>query len=91
MTQSLYLEHDGKVLLVGLDGEGPRKAVMGRVGEVSLRLPTEDEVRSMGIEWTERRINRIKFGDDYHKVIYALPDIEWPENWTWKDKLISKS
>jgi len=89
MTRLLYLEHDGKVLLVDLDGGGPRKAVMGRVGEISLRLPTEVEVRSMGIEWNERRINRIKFGDDFHEVVYALPDIEWPENWTWKDKLIS--
>ena len=89
MNRPLYLEHDGKVLLVDLDGDGPQKAVMGRVGEISLRLPTEAEVRSMGIEWTERRVNRIKFGDDFHEVVYALPDIEWPENWTWKDKLIS--
>ena len=89
MNRPLYLEHDGKVLLVDLDGDGPQKAVMGRVGEISLRLPTEVEVRSMGIEWTERRINRIKFGDDFHEVVYALPEIEWPENWTWKDKLIS--
>ena len=89
MNRSLYLEHDGKVLLVDLDGEGPRKSVMGRVGEISLRLPTEAEVRSMGIEWTERRINRIKFGEVYHEVVYALPEIVWPEHWTWKDKLIS--
>ena len=89
MNRSLYLEHDGKVLLVDLDGEGPRKAVMGRVGDISLRLPTEAEVRSMGIEWTERRINRIKFGEVYHEVVYALPEIVWPEHWTWKDKLIS--
>jgi len=89
MNRPLYLEHDGKVLLVDLDGDGPRKAVMGRVGEVSLRLPTEAEVRSMGIEWTERRINRIKFGQQFHEVVYAFPEIEWPENWTWKDKLIS--
>jgi len=89
MTRPLYLEHDGKVLLVDLEGDGPQKAVMGRVGEISLRLPTEAEVRSMGIEWTERRINRIKFGDVFHEVVYALPEIEWPENWTWKDKIIS--
>ena len=89
MNRSLYLEHDGKVLLVDLNGEGPRKSVMGRVGEISLRLPTEAEVRSMGIEWTERRINRIKFGEVYHEVVYALPEIVWPEHWTWKDKLIS--
>jgi 8-oxo-dGTP pyrophosphatase MutT (NUDIX family) len=89
MTRSLYLEHDGKVLLVDLNGDGPREAVMGRIGEVSLRLPTEDEVRSMGIGWTERRTNRIKFGEKFHEVVYALPEIEWPEYWTWKDNLIS--
>ena len=89
MTQSLYLEHDGKVLLVSLDGDGPREAVMGRSGDVSLRLPTVSEVESMGINWTERRVNRIRFGNETHEVIYALPEIEWPENWTWKDKLIS--
>ncbi|MBN17295.1 MAG: hypothetical protein CMB37_03955 [Euryarchaeota archaeon] len=89
MTQSLYLEHDGKVLLVDLDGKGPQKAVMGRNGDVSLRLPTTSEVENMGIVWTERRVNRIRFGSEYHEVIYALPEIEWPEHWTWKDKLIS--
>ena len=89
MVRSLYLEHDGKVLLVDLNGEGPHKAIMGRVGEVSLRLPTEEEVRSMEIEWSERRVNRIKFGEVLHEVVYALPKIEWPEYWTWKDELIS--
>ena len=66
MTQSLYLEHDGKVLLVDLDGKGPQKAVMGRNGDVSLRLPTTSEVENMGIVWTERRVNRIRFGSEYH-------------------------
>jgi len=89
MIRSLYLEHDGKVLLVDLIGSGPQKAVMGRVGEVSLRLPTEKEVETMGISWTERRTNRIKFGNNTHEVVYAMPEIDWPENWTWKDKLIS--
>jgi len=89
MTQSLYLEHDGKVLLVDLEGVGPQKAVMGRVGEISLRLPTESEVDSMGIEWKKKRLNRIKFKDQFHEVIYGFPEIDWPENWTWKDKLIS--
>jgi ADP-ribose pyrophosphatase YjhB (NUDIX family) len=89
MTRPLYLEHDGKVLLVDLEGTGPQKAVMGRTGAVCLRLPTESEVRAMGIGWTERRVNRVKFGDAYHEVVCALPDIEWPKAWTWKDKLIS--
>ncbi|MDE0708217.1 MAG: NUDIX domain-containing protein [Candidatus Poseidoniales archaeon] len=89
MTQSLYLEHDGKVLLVDLEGVGPQKAIMGRVGEISLRLPTGSEVDSMGIKWSKRRTNRIKFGNEFHEVVYAFPEIEWPEHWTWKDMLIS--
>ena len=89
MNRPLYLEHDGKVLLVDLEGNGPKKAVMGRVGDISLRLPTESEVKSMGFEWSERRTNRIKFGEEFYEVVYAFPEIEWPENWTWKDKLIS--
>lgn len=89
MSRPLYLEHDGKVLLVDLDGAGPQQAVMGRVGDVSLRLPTEAEVASMGIAWTERRVNRIKFGTEFHEVVCALPEIDWPGDWTWKDKLVS--
>jgi len=89
MSRPLYLEHDGKVLLVDLEGNGPQKAVMGRVGDVSLRLPTESEVKAMEIDWTERRVNRIRFGSEYHEVVHGFPEIEWPENWTWKDKLIS--
>ena len=89
MNTPLYLEHDGKVLLVDVDGNGPQDTVMGRVGEILLRLPTVGEVQSMGIQWTERRTNRIQFGSETHEVIYALPEIEWPEKWTWKDKLIS--
>ena len=89
MNTPIYLEHDGKVLLVDLDGNGPQDAVMGREGEVTLRLPTVDEVETMGIQWSERRINRIQFDSENHEVIYALPEIEWPEHWTWKDKLVS--
>ena len=89
MNTPIYLEHDGKVLLVDLDGNGPQDAVMGREGEVTLRLPTVDEVETMGIQWSERRINRIQFDSETHEVIYALPEIEWPEHWTWKDKLVS--
>ena len=89
MNTPLYLEHDGKVLLVDLDGNGPQDSVMGRVGEILLRLPTVGEVQSMGIQWKERRTNRIQFENETHEVIYALPEIEWPEKWSWKDKLIS--
>ena len=33
MKEYLYLEHDGKLLLVDNDGNGPEKPVMGRVNE----------------------------------------------------------
>ena len=52
MNSNLYLEHDGKVLLVDLDGKGPQDAVMGRVGQITLRLPTVSEVEAMGIPST---------------------------------------
>ena len=70
MNTPLYLEHDGKVLLVDLDGNGPQDTVMGRVGEILLRLPTVGEVQSMGIQWKERRTNRIQFENETHEVIY---------------------
>ena len=89
MNTPICLEHDGKVLLVDFDGNGPQDAVMGREGGVTLRLPTVDEVETMGIQWSERRINRIQFDSETHEVIYALPEIDWPEHWTWKDKLVS--
>ena len=42
MKEYLYLEHDGKLLLVDNDGNGPEKPVMGRIheGESLIRLPT---------------------------------------------------
>ena len=38
----LYLEHDGKVLLVDSDGEGPKLPVMNRAGSTLYRFPTEE-------------------------------------------------
>ena len=50
----LHLEHDGKILLVNLDGKGPATPIPGRSdvedGD-SIRLTTEKEVRLMGIDW----------------------------------------
>ena len=31
MKEYLYLEHDGKLLLVDNDGNGPKKPIMGRI------------------------------------------------------------
>jgi ADP-ribose pyrophosphatase YjhB (NUDIX family) len=91
MKEYLYLEHDGKLLLVNNDGKGPEKPVMGRThsGDSLIRLPTIDEVKDMGIKWEKKRENSIHFKDDGAKVIIASPRIEWPENWAWKDFVIS--
>ena len=81
----LYLEHDGKVLLVDNDGNGPQLPVMNSTGSTKYRFPTQAEVESMGIEWELK--NRFNILD--HEVIKAHPEIEWPEEWAWKDECIS--
>ena len=81
----LYLEHDGKVLLVDSEGNGPQKPVMNSTGVTKFRFPTEDEVAAMGIEWAAKNtINILGF-----QVKKAHPEIEWPEEWAWKDECIS--
>ena len=56
----LHLEHDGKLLLVDANGNGPKIPIPGRIdtGESGwiIRLPTEDEVEKMGIKWNKKRI-----------------------------------
>ena len=90
--QYVHLENDGKILLVDLNGNGPKIPQMGRIkfdSSETMRLPTTDEVESMGITWNERRVNRIRLGDMDSVVLYGIPDIPWPENWAWKDSVIS--
>ena len=72
MKEYLYLEHDGKLLLVNNDGKGPGKPVMGRthVGDSLIRLPTVDEVKDMGIEWERKRENSIYFENYEAKVCW---------------------
>ena len=41
----LYLEHDGKVLLVDSKGNGPKKPTMNNTGSTKFRFPTEAEVQ----------------------------------------------
>ena len=83
----LHLEHDGKLLLVDADGNGPKIPIPGRTdtGESGwiIRLPTEDEVEKMGIKWNKKRINTMDDGTQIHTIIYATPDIDWPANWAW--------
>ena len=93
MSDYIYLEHDGKLLLVNSDGEGPVTPIQGRINwegsPNSIRLPTPQEVTDMGILWDEKRSNNIIFGDIEKKIIIATPKIKWPENWAWKDSVIS--
>ena len=93
-NQFLHLEHDGKLLLVDLDGNGPAIPMMGRSlseNGFNIRLPTPEEVSSMGISWKLRRTNRIRLDSQDYIVKYGIPEIPWPENWAWKDSTISDS
>ena len=81
----LYLEHDGKVLLVDVEGNGPQLPVMNSTGDTKYRFPTVSEVERMGIDWEVKNTFRILDFD----VIKAHPMIEWPKNWAWKDECIS--
>jgi len=93
--EHMHLEHDGKLLLVDKDGSWPAKPIKGRElwdGEGPLiRLPTPEEVDSMGIEWSVKRVNRFRLGNHIHCVTHASPKIPWPEDWAWKDSVISDS
>ena len=84
-TSVLYLEHDGKVLLVDSNGAGPQKPIMNNTGLTKFRFPTEEEVESMSLEWElKNRFNILGI-----EVIKAHPLIEWPKDWAWKDECIS--
>jgi len=86
----VYLEHDGKVLLVDQQGNGPQKPIKGRVANQEiLRFPTIEEVASQGIEYESKSTIRIVFGNQVIKVIKAYPKISWPKEWAWKDNVIS--
>ena len=81
----LYLEHDGKVLLVDSEGNGPVKPTMNNTGSTRFRFPTRDEAKNLGIEWEVKNT----FDILGFEVIKAHPNVEWPENWAWKDECIS--
>ena len=81
----MYLEHDGKVLLVNSEGVGPQVPVMNSTGVTKYRFPTSTEVEEMGINWDEKNT----FDILGIKVVKAHPMIEWPEHWAWKDECIS--
>ena len=86
----VYLEHDGKVLLVDQQGNGPLKPIKGRVSNQEiLRFPTIEEVANQEIEYESKMTIRIVFGNQVIKVIKAYPKISWPKDWAWKDSVIS--
>lgn len=93
ISHHIHLEHDGKLLLVDLEGNGPAIPQMGREGKgsYSIRLPTPDEAESMGLSWKVNRTNEFRLGQKMHQVIVATPDIPWPGEWAWKDSVISDS
>jgi len=86
----VHLEHDGKVLLVDQQGNGPLKPIKGRVSNQEiLRFPTIEEVANQEIEYESKMTIRIVFGNQVIKVIKAYPKISWPKDWAWKDSVIS--
>ena len=86
----VYLEHDGKVLLVDEQGNGPCLPQAGRVSDGdSLRFPTVQEVANLGIQFTKKDNLRLRFETNTYDVTKAYPDIAWPKEWAWKDACIS--
>tara|TARA_B100001115_G_scaffold149357_1_gene118337 strand:- start:28 stop:732 length:705 start_codon:yes stop_codon:yes gene_type:complete len=84
-TSVIYLEHDGKVLLVDSSGDGPQLPTMNNVGVTKYRFPTAEETKRLAIDWEEKN----RFNIMGHEVIKAHPRIEWPKEWAWKDNCIS--
>ena len=93
--EHIHLEHDGKLLLVDMSGNGPAIPKMGRANGDGdgflIRLPTPQEAEAMGLRLRQRRVYQFRLGKLEHTVIVAMPDISWPEHWAWKDAVISDS
>ena len=86
----IHLEHDGKVLLVNENGDGPQQPLQGReIVSEKLRLPSRDEVDALDIDWKLLRETRIVFGTMVYRVLKCYPKIEWPKSWALKDDLIA--
>lgn len=86
----VYLEHDGKVLLVNSSGHGPQQPVKGRVeADCLLRFPTKDEVDALGIEYEEKNLLCLRYNDATYNVVKAYPHVAWPKDWAWKDACAS--
>ena len=86
----VYLEHDGKVLLVDAQGKGPHQPVQGRTDTSrTLRFPTVTEVEQLGIDFVTKDRLVLRFDAASHVVIKAYPKIQWPQQWAWKDACIA--
>ena len=89
-SEVIYLEHDGKVLLVDETGNGPIIPQKGRMSHGELiRFPTHDEIVSMGLSYERKGLTTIRFGEKEARVIKGYPKVAWPEQWAWKDDCIS--
>jgi len=91
-NEFIYLEIDGKILLVDNEGNGPKIPEMGRkdiLDNSIIRLPTKDEALEICEKWDFKRINKIRIRNEEYVVEYGMPIIKWPENWAWKDSVIS--
>ena len=81
-----HLEHDGRLLLVNLNGEGPCLPVQGEglfcgrnVASTNSRGSSRD-----GDRVVSRRVNFFSLGERQVSIEVATPDIPWPSNWAWK-------
>ena len=83
----IYLEHDGKVLLVDANGIGPQRPGQTNSDESAekLRFPTSSEVKEMKIEWEEKIRITITKEPSHVTVIKGYPKIPFPHDWAWKD------
>jgi ADP-ribose pyrophosphatase YjhB (NUDIX family) len=89
-SEVVYLEHDGKVLLVDDEGKGPAQPIKGRTSSsVQLRFPTRRELATMEIHYDEKTTLRLRYADAEYTVVRAYPKIEWPRDWAWKDSCVS--
>ena len=76
----VHLEHDGKLLLVDSDGNGPQIPIKGRIntkGELGwlFRFPTISELEKIGIEWTKKGKYVLEIGESSIIVIKGMIEI----------------
>ncbi|MGB0515569.1 MAG: NUDIX hydrolase [Poseidonia sp.] len=89
-VEVVYLEHDGKVLLVDEQGRGPQRPVQGRTdSQDGLRFPTRKELQKLAIEFEEKGTVVLRYGESQYRVVKGYPRVDWPKDWAWKDRCAS--